>query len=108
MKRTIQPLLLGALAFAFPLVSVHAAAAAKPTRWSDRATWPGKKLPVAGDKVVARIRREPDATIRGIVAGWPRNFDASRAESLGFSSEKSFEAIIRVHIEDELGGTFVA
>ena len=59
---------------------------------------------VAGDKVVARIRREPDPTIIGIVAGWPRNFDASRAESLGFKSEKTFEDIIRAHIDDELGG----
>ena len=31
---------------------------------------------VAGDKVVARIRREPDPFIEEIVAGWPRNFDA--------------------------------
>ncbi|MEJ1161823.1 D-erythronate dehydrogenase [Prosthecomicrobium sp. N25] len=61
---------------------------------------------VAGDSVVARIRREPDATIRGIVAGWPRNFDASRAQSLGFKAEKTFDEIIRVHIEDELGGTW--
>jgi nucleoside-diphosphate-sugar epimerase len=61
---------------------------------------------VAGDKVVARIRREPDETIRRIVAGWPRNFDAARATALGFRSETSFEEIIRVHIEDELGGDF--
>ncbi|HEX8665853.1 MAG TPA: D-erythronate dehydrogenase [Beijerinckiaceae bacterium] len=61
---------------------------------------------VAGDKVAARIRREPDETIIKIVAGWPRNFDASRAESLGFKAEKSFDDIIRVHIEDELGGTW--
>ena len=27
------------------------AAEAKATRWSDRATWPGRKVPVAGDKV---------------------------------------------------------
>ena len=59
---------------------------------------------VAGEKAVALIRREPDATIAGIVAGWPRNFDARRAESLGFRAERSFEDIIRVHIEDELGG----
>ena len=51
MKRTVPPLLLGVLAFAFPLVSVYAATAVKATRWSDRATWPDKKLPVAGDKV---------------------------------------------------------
>ena len=34
---------------------------------------------VAGDKVAARIKREPDPFIMGIVAGWPRNFDAKRA-----------------------------
>lgn len=62
---------------------------------------------VAGDGVVARIRREPDQTIRGIVAGWPRNFDASRAESFGFKAEKTFDEIIRVHIDDELGGSWV-
>ncbi|HEX8167238.1 MAG TPA: D-erythronate dehydrogenase [Beijerinckiaceae bacterium] len=61
---------------------------------------------VAGDKVAARIRREPDETIIKIVAGWPRNFDARRAESLGFKAEKSFDEIIRVHIEDELRGTW--
>jgi len=59
---------------------------------------------VAGDKVVHRIRREPDPVIMGIVAGWPRNFDASRARSLGFTAESSFEEIIRIHISDELGG----
>ncbi|MGH6816526.1 MAG: D-erythronate dehydrogenase [Hyphomicrobiaceae bacterium] len=59
---------------------------------------------IAGDKVVARIRREPDPRIMNIVAGWPRNFDARRAEALGFKAEKSFDDIIRVHIEDELGG----
>ncbi|MBT9293003.1 D-erythronate dehydrogenase [Prosthecodimorpha staleyi] len=62
---------------------------------------------VAGDGVVARIRREPDQTIRGIVAGWPRNFDASRAESFGFTAERTFDEIIRVHIDDELGGSWV-
>ena len=59
---------------------------------------------VAGEKAVRLIRREPDATIARIVAGWPRNFDAQRATSLGFRAEQSFEDIIRVHIEDELGG----
>ncbi|PWS34732.1 NAD-dependent epimerase [Falsiroseomonas bella] len=59
---------------------------------------------VAGDKAVALIRREPDETIMRIVAGWPRRFDAKRAESLGFQAEKSFDEIIRVHVEDELMG----
>ncbi len=59
---------------------------------------------VAGDKVVARIRREPDETIVRIVAGWPRNFDPQRALALGFRAEATFDEIIRVHLEDELGG----
>jgi nucleoside-diphosphate-sugar epimerase len=62
---------------------------------------------VAGDKVAARIRREPDPAIIKIVDGWPRNFDASRAESLGFKAEKSFDDIVRAHIDDELGGNWV-
>ncbi|WP_372617465.1 D-erythronate dehydrogenase [Falsiroseomonas sp.] len=59
---------------------------------------------VAGDKAVALIKREPDETIGRIVAGWPRKFDAKRAEALGFVAEKSFDDIIRAHVEDELGG----
>jgi nucleoside-diphosphate-sugar epimerase len=62
---------------------------------------------VAGDNVVARIKRVPDPVIDGIVAGWPRNFDPQRATALGFTAESSFEEIIRIHIEDELGGNFV-
>jgi nucleoside-diphosphate-sugar epimerase len=62
---------------------------------------------VAGDRVASRIRREPDATTIGIVAGWPQRFDARRAEGLGFKAETSFDDIIRIHIEDELGGEFV-
>ena len=57
---------------------------------------------IAGDKAVALIRREPDETIMRSVAGWPTRFDASRAEGLGFMADRSFEDIIRVHIEDEL------
>jgi D-erythronate 2-dehydrogenase len=60
---------------------------------------------VAGDRVPARIRREPDAVIARIVAGWPRNFDAARAGSLGFKLvERDFDDIIRFHIDDELAG----
>jgi len=58
----------------------------------------------AGDSAVARIRREPDPTIERIVAGWPRTFDARRALELGFQAEPDFDAIVRAHIEDELGG----
>ena len=63
---------------------------------------------VAGEGPVSRIRREPDPTIIRMVAGWPRNFDTKRAESLGFKAESSFDEIIRIHIEDELGGKFAA
>ena len=59
---------------------------------------------VAGDQAVRLIREEPDEKIIGMVAGWPRNFDAKRAAALGFSAETSFDDIIRIHIEDELGG----
>ena len=62
---------------------------------------------VAGDAVASRIRREPDATIMRIVEGWPRNFVPERALALGFRAEDSFEEIIRIHIEDERGGTWV-
>jgi D-erythronate 2-dehydrogenase len=64
---------------------------------------------VAGDKVAARIKRQPDTFIMGIVSGWPRNFAPKRALELGFTTaEKTFDDIIRIHIEDELGGNFVA
>ena len=63
---------------------------------------------IAGARVVSRIRRVPDATIQGIVAGWPRDFLPERALKLGFKAESSFEDIIRTHIADELGGSFAA
>lgn len=59
---------------------------------------------VAGETVVARIRREFDPFIDKIVAGWPARFSAKRAQALGFKADASFEEIIRIHIEDELGG----
>jgi len=59
---------------------------------------------VAGENVVARIRREPDAAIMKIVSGWPTRFDAKRARSLGFTVEDTFDEIIKVHINDELAG----
>lgn len=62
---------------------------------------------VAGKNVVARIKRVPDPTIISIVSGWPRDFVTDRALKLGFTTaEKTFDDIIRIHIEDELGGKF--
>ena len=63
---------------------------------------------IAGDRVAGLIRREPNETVMKIVAGWPRKFDPKRALALGFKSETSFDEIIRVHIEDELGGRIPA
>src|SRR6187399_2033004 len=54
MRKPYRPFLLSLLVPAFCLVSVSAvveAAQAKATRWSDKATWPSKKVPVAGEKV---------------------------------------------------------
>ncbi len=59
---------------------------------------------VAGQKAVDLIRHEPNDTIAGIIANWPRGFDAKRALALGFRADASFDAIIQIHIEDEMGG----
>jgi nucleoside-diphosphate-sugar epimerase len=63
---------------------------------------------IAGDTVTARIRREPDELVARIVAGWPHRFDARRALALGFKPEKTFDEIIRIHIEEDLGGKIAA
>jgi nucleoside-diphosphate-sugar epimerase len=60
---------------------------------------------IAGKEAVKLIRFEPDEAIMRICAGWPSGFDATRAHQLGFTAETTFDDIIRVHIEDELGGT---
>ncbi len=62
---------------------------------------------VAGDKVAARIRRAPDQLVERIVAGWPNRFDARRSVALGFKVEATFDDIIRVHIDEDLGGKIV-
>jgi nucleoside-diphosphate-sugar epimerase len=62
---------------------------------------------VAGDRVADRVRFERDDFIAGIVAGWPQNFDARRAVELGFRADPDFDSVIRIHIEDELGGRIV-
>lgn len=59
---------------------------------------------IAGPKVAARIKREPDELITRIVSGWSERIDAKRAAELGFKAENNFDEIIKAHIEDELGG----
>ena len=63
---------------------------------------------IAGDKVVARIRQVPDETIMKIFPNESVRFDAKRALALGFKPDKDFEEIIRIHIEEDRGGQFVA
>ena len=58
---------------------------------------------VAGDAAVALIRRAPDAAVANIVAGWPKDFDTARAIALGFTAEKTFQEIIEVYLEEEMG-----
>jgi D-erythronate 2-dehydrogenase len=60
---------------------------------------------VAGDEAVALIRSQPDEAIARIVDGWPRGFDARRASELGFIAERTFDEIVGVYVEDEMGGT---
>ncbi len=59
---------------------------------------------VAGERAVRLIRHQPDESIIGIVGNWATGLDATRARSLGFTAETSFDEIIRAHIDDELHG----
>lgn len=56
---------------------------------------------IAGDEAVALIRSEPDPAIETIIAGWPRGFETTRANELGFVPDASMEAIIRRHLVSE-------
>ncbi|WP_037547014.1 D-erythronate dehydrogenase [Stappia stellulata] len=55
---------------------------------------------IAGPTRTELIRREPDPVIARIVAGWPRSFDASRAEALGFQRDPDFDTVVRAYMED--------
>ena len=57
-----------------------------------------------GDDAVRLIRREPDERILRIVQTWPGLFATKRAQALGFRAEASFDEIVHVYVEDELGG----
>ena len=59
---------------------------------------------VAGDAAVALIRREPDATIARIIAGWPEAFEPEAALALGFRADASFDAIVAQHVAEVHGG----
>jgi nucleoside-diphosphate-sugar epimerase len=63
---------------------------------------------IAGERAAARIRREHDPLVARIVDGWPQRIEARRARELGFKAESSFEEIVRIHIDEDRGGSFVA
>src|SRR5947207_5229659 len=62
---------------------------------------------IAGERVAARIRRAEAPLVARIVAGWPQRIEARRARELGFKAEGSFDEVIRIHIGEDRGGTFV-
>ena len=63
---------------------------------------------IAGERVAARIRHASDPLIARIVEGWPQRIEARRARALGFTAESSFDEIVRIHIDQDRGGSFVA
>jgi nucleoside-diphosphate-sugar epimerase len=50
---------------------------------------------LAGPRVRARVRCEPDDRIARIVCTWPGAFDVSRALRLGFRQDRDIDAIVR-------------
>ncbi len=63
---------------------------------------------IAGPRVTALIRDEPDPFVWSLVENWPTRFEAKRSRDLGFTAESTFDEIIHAHIEDELGGKIPA
>lgn len=57
---------------------------------------------VAGRDSASRIRWERDERIERMVLGWPAAIDNSRAVSLGFPVDDSFDAIVRGYIAEDL------
>lgn len=58
---------------------------------------------VAGEQALALVKREPDPAIAKIVTTWPQRFEAAGAQALGFVAESTFDEIIAVYREDEMG-----
>lgn len=56
-RHVMWALLVPAIALLWAPAALEAAQA-KATRWSDRSSWPGRKLPVAGDKVTIERGKE--------------------------------------------------
>ncbi len=56
---------------------------------------------VAGPEAAARVQWRLDPRIARMVAGWPGAWDTTRAESLGFPADRSFDQIIQAHVRDQ-------
>jgi hypothetical protein len=55
---------------------------------------------VAGARVRALVRLEPDPAIERIVGTWPARFDAQRAARLGLTPDPDFLGIVREYLRD--------
>ncbi len=53
---------------------------------------------VAGPEAEALIGNEPDETVRAIVASWPGEIRAPRAERLGFRPDAGFDALLEAYL----------
>jgi nucleoside-diphosphate-sugar epimerase len=56
---------------------------------------------VAGADVANRVRWERDPRVETVANTWPGRLDASRALSLGFPTDTSFDAIIRQYLDEQ-------
>jgi hypothetical protein len=103
-KHSIRILLAAALVPVVALVGISGAveaAEAKATRWSDRATWPSKKVPVAGEKVTI-----PEGKSVILDVSPPPLGSITVMGKLAFSDTKDLELStewIMVHGELEIG-----
>lgn len=52
---------------------------------------------------IGAVTFEPDPVVQRIIDSWPASIASERANELGFVGDSSVAAIVRQHIEDELG-----
>ncbi|PZW43558.1 nucleoside-diphosphate-sugar epimerase [Humitalea rosea] len=60
---------------------------------------------VAGPQARALVTAAPDPAVQAIVGGWPAEFTATRARTLGFSVQEDVESLLRAFIADDLAAT---
>ncbi len=57
---------------------------------------------VAGPEAARRVRFERDPRVEKVASTWPGALDDSRARTLGFPADETFDEIIRRYIDDDL------